>query len=150
MPGWCRVGRAPRACSPTTTCTSTAPATPTSWTPSALASVNNDALTAPERRRPGLGRVRHRQVILGACLALGCLILWAAPAGAHAAVVSSSPAQGQRVAHPPSAVTIVFDQPVKPDDGGVVVLNSSGQDVDEGGSTHPVPDTLQATLSHAL
>jgi copper transport protein len=78
------------------------------------------------------------------------LLLWAAPAGAHAAVVSSSPAQGQRLAHAPSSVTIVFDQPVKPDDGGVVVLNSSGQSVDEGGSTHPVPDTLRASLSRAL
>lgn len=65
-------------------------------------------------------------------------------------MVSSSPAQGQRLAHPPRAVTITFDQPVKPDDGGVVVLDSSGQDVDEGGSTHPAPDTLQATLSPAL
>jgi copper transport protein len=54
------------------------------------------------------------------------------------------------LAHPPSAVTITFDQPVKPDDGGVVVLNSSGENVDEGGSTHPAPDTLQAALSHAL
>ena len=94
--------------------------------------------------------MRHRQVILGACLTLGCLVLWAAPAGAHAAVVSSSPAQGQRVTHPPSAVTIVFDQPVKPDDGGVVVLNSSGQNVDDGGSQHPAPNTLRAALSHAL
>ena len=94
--------------------------------------------------------MRVWRVVLGVCLTLGCLLMWAVPAGAHAAVVSSSPAQGQRLAHPPRAVTITFDQPVKPDDGGVVVLNSSGQDVDEGGSTHPAPDTLQATLSHAL
>jgi copper transport protein len=94
--------------------------------------------------------MRHRQVLLGACLILGCLLVWAAPAGAHAAVVSSSPAQGQRVAHPPSAVTIIFDQPVKPDDGGLVVLNSGGQNVDDGGSQHPAPNTLRAALSRAL
>jgi copper transport protein len=94
--------------------------------------------------------MRVWRVVLGVCLTPVCLLLWAVPAGAHAAVVSSSPAQGQRLAHPPRAVTITFDQPVKPDDGGLVVLNSSGQDVDEGGSTHPAPDTLQATLSQAL
>ena len=93
--------------------------------------------------------MRIRRVVLGVCLTPVGLLLWAVPAGAHAAVVSSSPAQGQRLAHPPRAVTITFDQPVKPDDGGVVVLNSSGQDVDEGGSTHPAPDTLQATLSRS-
>jgi copper transport protein len=81
---------------------------------------------------------------------LAGVLLWAAPAGAHAAVVSSSPAQGQRVAHAPSSVTIVWDQPVKPDNGGVTVLNSSGQGVGEGGTTHPAPDTLRVTLPRSL
>lgn len=94
--------------------------------------------------------MRARRWLFGGGLALGILLLWAAPAGAHAAVVSSSPAQGQRLAHAPSSVTIVFDQPVKPDAGGVIVLNSSGQNVDDGGSTHPVPDTLRASLSRSL
>ena len=94
--------------------------------------------------------MRPWRVILGVCLTLGCLLMWAVPAGAHAAVVSSSPAQGQRLAHPPSAVTVIFDQPVKPDDGGVIVLNSSGQNVDEGGSAHPAPNTLRALLTHTL
>ena len=59
-------------------------------------------------------------------------------------MVSSSPAQGQRLAHAPGSVTIVWDQPVKPDNGGVTVLNSSGQNVGEGGTAHPAPDTLRA------
>src|ERR1700722_5960165 len=94
--------------------------------------------------------MRARRVILGVCLTLGCLLMWAVPAGAHAAVVSSSPAQGQRVDRPPSSVTIIFDQPVKPDGGGGMVLNSNGQNVDEGGSSHPAPNTLRAALSHSL
>ncbi len=85
-----------------------------------------------------------------ALAAVGLLLLWASPAGAHAAVVSSSPAQGQRVAHAPASVTIVWDQPVKPDNGGVTVLNSSGQGVGEGGTAHPVPNTLRVDLPRSL
>ena len=57
----------------------------------------------------------------------GRRLAWATPAAAHAAVTASSPAQGQHLAKVPHAVTINFDQPVQPDDGGLVVLNSSGQ-----------------------
>ncbi len=81
---------------------------------------------------------------------MGALLLWASPAGAHAAVVSSSPAQGQRVAHAPASVTIVWDQPVKPDNGGVTVLNSNGQGVGEGGTAHPAPNTLRVALPRSL
>ena len=78
------------------------------------------------------------------------LLLWAGPAGAHAAVVSSSPVQGQRVAQAPASVTIVFDQPVKPDNGGITVLNSIGQSVGASGAVHPAPSTLRAPLPHSL
>ncbi len=54
------------------------------------------------------------------------------------------------MAHAPAFVTIVWDQPVKPDDGGVTVLNSSGQRVGEGSTTHPAPDTLRAALPRSL
>ena len=60
-------------------------------------------------------------------------------------MVSSSPAQGEHLAHDPSTVTIVFDQPVGPDDGGLIVLDSSGDKVSTA-SGHPRPDTLTATL----
>ena len=95
-------------------------------------------------------RALGRRGLLVFLLTCGGLLLWAAPASAHAAVVSSSPAQGQRVAHAPAFVTIVWDQPVKPDDGGVTVLNSSGQSVGEGGTTHPAPDTLRTALPRSL
>jgi copper transport protein len=82
---------------------------------------------------------------------LGCLAVLggATPAAAHAAVTASSPAQGAHLAHVPHTVTINFDQPVQPDDGGLVVLNSAGQRV-QVGSGHPSPATLSATLPASL
>ncbi len=82
---------------------------------------------------------------------LGCLAVvgWAAPAAAHAAVTASSPSQGQHLARIPHTVTINFDQPVQPDDGGLEVLNSSGQPV-QVASAHPSPATLSATLPASL
>ncbi len=82
---------------------------------------------------------------------LGCLVIvgWATPAAAHAAVTASSPAQGAHLARIPHTVTINFDQPVQPDDGGLVVLNSAGQRV-QVASGHPTPATLSATLPASL
>ena len=82
---------------------------------------------------------------------LGCLAIvgWATPAAAHAAVTASSPAEGAHLAHMPHTVTINFDQPVQPDAGGLVVLNSSGQQV-QVSSAHPSPTTLSATLPASL
>lgn len=77
------------------------------------------------------------------------LVGWAGSAHAHASVVSSFPAAGAHVGHAPSAVTVVFDQPVKPDNGGLVVLNSTGARVSSG-TTHPSPTTLQAGLPSSL
>jgi copper transport protein len=87
-------------------------------------------------------------LLAGAVVSFGVLG-WAAPAAAHAAVISSSPAQGQHLKAAPHAVTIVFDQPVQPDDGGLVVLDSAGQAV-QVSSSHPAPDTLEATLPASL
>jgi len=83
--------------------------------------------------------------------ALACLVLigWAAPAAAHAAVTASSPAQGAHLARVPHTVTVDFDQPVRPDNGGLVVLDSSGQQV-QIASGHPAPGTLQAVLPASL
>jgi copper transport protein len=91
--------------------------------------------------------VRRFSVVAGL---VGLVVLgWAAPAAAHAAVVSSSPAQGQHLAHAPHTVTVFFDQPVQPDDGGLVVLNSGGQPV-QVASGHPSPATLSAQLPASL
>ena len=87
-------------------------------------------------------------LLAGALVSLGVLG-WAAPAAAHAAVVSSSPGQGQHLQTTPHDVTVVFDQPVQPDNGGLVVLDSGGQPV-QVSSSHPAPDTIEATLPASL
>src|SRR6185437_10819137 len=46
-------------------------------------------------------------------------------------------------------VTVVFDQPVQPDAGGLVVLDSAGQAV-QVASSHPAPNRLEATLPASL
>ncbi len=80
----------------------------------------------------------------------GCLLLWAAPAGCPRRRGLQFTGPGSACRPPPAFVTIVCDQPVKPDNGGVIVLNSSGQNVGEGGTTHPAPDTLRAALPRSL
>jgi copper transport protein len=94
------------------------------------------------------GRTGRLSLLAGAVVSLGVLG-WAAPAAAHAAVVSSSPAQGQHLKSGPRDVTVVFDQPVQPDSGGLVVLDSGGQQV-QVSSSHPAPDRLEATLPASL
>ena len=86
----------------------------------------------------GLSAARHSALCGGAFCALSAVIVlgWADPASAHAAAVSSSPLEGAHLGHATHAVTIAFDQPVQPDDGGLVVLDSGGQAVQTGWS-HP-------------
>jgi len=96
--------------------------------------------------RLGLTRIR---LFLAVGFVGALLIAWASPASAHAAVISSSPPQGAHLAHVPKTVTIVFDQPVQPDAGGLLVLDSAGQRV-QVGSDHPSPAVIQATLPSSL
>ena len=96
-------------------------------------------------RRGPAGRI----ALLASALASLCVVGWATPAAAHAAVVSSSPAQGQHLQTMPHDVTVVFDQPVQPDNGGLVVLDSGGRPV-QVSSSHPAPDTIEATLPASL
>jgi copper transport protein len=95
------------------------------------------------------GRRGARLAVLAVAMSAVPVLLWAAPAAAHAAVVSSSPAQGQHLARAPHVVTIGFDQPVQPDAGGLAVLDSRGDAV-QVSSAHPTPATLQATLPSDL
>jgi copper transport protein len=101
----------------------------------------------PRLHLPLRGRLRG-PIVLGV-LGVLAVVGWATPAAAHAAVTASSPAQGAHLAKIPHTVTINFDQPVQPDDGGLIVLNSSGQQV-QVASGHPSPATLSATLPASL
>lgn len=71
----------------------------------------------------------------------GALLLGlAAPAGAHAVVVGSDPADGSRLAKSPASVTIRFDEPVGIDLGYLRVVDSTGRRVDSGQASHPGGD----------
>ena len=93
--------------------------------------------------------LRLRGPVAAGALGLLAVVGWATPAAAHAAVTASSPAQGAHLAKIPHTVTINFDQPVQPDDGGLIILNSAGQQV-QVSSGHPSPATLSATLPASL
>jgi copper transport protein len=64
----------------------------------------------------------------------------AAPALAHAELVSADPTDGQRLASAPRAVTLIFSENVSIDTGYLRVLNAAGQRVDAGSPTHPGGD----------
>jgi copper transport protein len=91
-----------------------------------------------------------RRLFVAATIVVVGVVGWAAPASAHASVVSSTPAQGAHLLSPPSSVTVVFDQPVKPDHGGLVVLNAAGANIDSGPSTHPSPTVLQVGVRSSI
>ena len=91
-----------------------------------------------------------RAAALGGVLVGVGVLLGGAGGGAQAAVVSSSPAPNQHLQHAPAQVSILFDQPVIPEAGGLAVLNSSGASVLSGPGQHPRPNTLTASLDGNL
>jgi copper transport protein len=60
-------------------------------------------------------------------IGLGALLATAAPASAHAAMLSSSPAAGSIVGASPTEITITFSESVTPVDGRVEVLAPDGK-----------------------
>jgi copper transport protein len=71
---------------------------------------------------------------------LAGLLFLAAPAGAHAVLVGSDPADGSRLTTAPAKVTLRFDEPVGLDLGYLRVVDGSGKRVDSGSATHPNGD----------
>lgn len=81
---------------------------------------------------------------LGLVLALGVAIV-ATPARAHASLIATSPADGSRIEAAPEQVSFEFSEPVELELGGLAVLDSSGDRVDEG-----APELDGATVSVQL
>jgi copper transport protein len=78
---------------------------------------------------------------------LGGALLFAAPASAHATLLSSSPADGARLAKAPASVTLSFDEPVGI--GGLGYLNVTDQEgrrVESGSASHPGGDGTKVTV----
>ncbi|MEP7180271.1 MAG: copper resistance protein CopC [Pseudonocardiales bacterium] len=99
--------------------------------------------------------MRRRFAILLALVAtvLGLGLGLAGVAAAHATVVTSDPVDGSRLAHPPSVVTVTFDEAVGLGGGSYLhVTDRSGNRVDNGAAFHPngdatkVADRLQQGL----
>jgi len=78
---------------------------------------------------------------------LAGLLLWAAPAGAHAVLVGSDPADGSRLTAAPAKVTLRFDEPVGLDLGYLRVVDGSGNRVDAGAAQHPNGDGTAVSVS---
>ncbi|MFL6160870.1 MAG: copper resistance CopC/CopD family protein [Jatrophihabitantaceae bacterium] len=91
-----------------------------------------------------------RRLTLGllgvAGLAIG-LLLFAAPASAHAVVLASNPPDGARLNNSPTTVRIRFDEPVGLDLGHLRVVDSTGRRVDTGTASHPNSDAAAIQVS---
>ncbi len=85
--------------------------------------------TTPLRPDPRRTPLRLLPALAGALLLLG---LWAVPASAHAVVTSSSPYDGQVLAEAPSEVRVDFSESVSIDLGGLTVVDTEGNEVQQG------------------
>ena len=95
-------------------------------------------------RRTRRGLLLVLLALLGASVAV---VAGAAPAGAHAVVVSSSPAADERLSASPTEVSFVFSEAVTSDLGGITVLTSpSGERVDNDDTTQLTATSVRASL----
>ena len=76
-------------------------------------------------------------------LAVGVLILVAAPASAHAVLLQTTPGEGAVLTTPPTSVSLRYDEQVTVTPGGIRVYDSKGGRVDDGTITNPSPDVVQ-------
>lgn len=74
------------------------------------------------RRVPGL--------VLALLIAAVAVVGWAAPASAHATLVSTDPAEGAVLAEAPAEVTFTFDESVQLVPKGLLAFDASGDPVD--------------------
>ncbi|NHC22942.1 copper resistance protein CopC [Nocardioides sp. IC4_145] len=102
----------------------------------------------------------HRQALwplAGAVLTGAVLLGGSAPAAAHTALISIDPADGARVPHPPSTITLVFSEQMTPDLSTVAVrVNGEGAvraELQRGSNTSTlvakVPDSLAGAADQA-
>jgi copper transport protein len=102
------------------------------------------------RHRHWLAARAVRVALATAAATIIGLSIGAAPASAHAVVVSSNPEADGHVAKAPKDVSIVFNEPVSIRLGGLTVLDASGRRVDKGTTHQPQPQTIRADLVGGL
>jgi methionine-rich copper-binding protein CopC len=87
-----------------------------------------------------------RRTVGAIALALIAAFGWAAPAAAHTALVSSSPAAGATV-EAPASVSLTFSEALLTIGAGIVVLDAQGVDHASGGVYFPEPSTVQVDVA---
>jgi len=87
-------------------------------------------------------RAAHASRRLAALLATTLVVVaaWAAPASAHAQLLSTTPAAGSVVRHSPPQVVLRFGEPVEIDFGSIRVFDAVGARVDLGGTHYASSD----------
>lgn len=73
---------------------------------------------------------RAPALVLALLIAAFAVLGWAAPASAHATLVSTDPAEGAVLATAPAEVTFTFDEPVQLVPDGLLAFDASGERVD--------------------
>jgi copper transport protein len=73
-----------------------------------------------------------RRVLVATVLAIGTLVWFAPAAGAHAALVDSTPSDGAVLANAPAQITMTFSQPPDPALSVAHLLNAQGTQVESG------------------
>jgi copper transport protein len=68
------------------------------------------------------------------------------PAAAHAVLEASVPAAGERIARPPSEITLTFDEPVETSLGSLRVLDAAGRELPSGPVVHPGGDPARVAI----
>jgi copper transport protein len=74
------------------------------------------------------------------------VIASAGVASAHAVVASSQPGDKEQLTTAPSYASVTFNESVSPDLGGLTVLDSQGNRVDDGTTTQPEGETLRTNV----
>jgi copper transport protein len=77
----------------------------------------------------------------------GALFACAAPANAHAVLVASDPAAGERIDRSPATVTLTFDENVETSLGSLRVLDAAGDVHSSGDAHHPDGDAHRVAIA---
>ena len=98
------------------------------------------------------GKSRRRLVQLGGAstLALALVMFLAAPASAHAVLLTSSPAASTSMSTPPEQVSLTFSESVEISLGSIELFNEKGDRVDLGAPRHSAESdrTIEASVPH--
>lgn len=92
---------------------------------------DDDAPVRPATRPPHRAFRFLARLVAGCVMAVAGVLLSAAPAAAHAALIASNPADGAVLAAPPSAVRLTFSETVQLPPGAISVVGPAGNRVAE-------------------